>query len=85
MLSAIFAQQLKKETGILGYNSTPECTIPITLKWSGAIPSTVKDFEVVIKSLFIDYSQYIHIQKVDKCCVFVTLCTSKLLMVAPSS
>ena len=42
LLSATFAQQLKMETEILRHNPIAKCTIPLTLKWSRAILSTVK-------------------------------------------
>ena len=80
VLSTTFAKQLKKETETLGHTPTSESTIPLTLKWSRAIPSTVNEFEIVIKNLFINYSQYIHIYKVDKGCIFVTMCAPKPLM-----
>ena len=80
MLSTTFAQELKKEAELLGHNPTPECTITLKLKWSRAKPSTVKEFEIVINNVFLDYSQYIHLCEVGEGCIFVTMCAPNPLM-----
>ena len=52
----------KKETELLGCNPIYECTKftnVLKLKWSRAILSTAKEFEIVIQK--IDYSQYFHL------------------------
>ena len=80
LLSATFAQELMKEAELIGRNPTSDCTIALKLKWARDEPSTVKEFEIEIKNLFLDYSQYIHLYKVDEGCVFVTMCAPKPLM-----
>ena len=61
LLSATFAQELKKEVELIGRNPTSDCTIALKLDWARDEPSTVKEFEREIKILFLDYSQYIQI------------------------
>ena len=80
LLSATFAQELKKEAELIGHNPTPDCTITLKLNWARDEPSTVKEFEIEIKNLFLDYSQYIHLCEVAEGCIFVTMCAPKPLM-----
>ena len=80
LLSATFAQELRKEAELLSRNPTPECTITLKLKWSRAKPSTVKEFKIVINNVFLDYFQYIHLYEVVEGCIFVTMCAPKQLM-----
>ena len=82
LLSASFAQEVKKEAELIGRNPTPGCIIALKLKWAKAKPSTVKEFEVVIKNLFLDYSQYIHICDVAEGCISFTMCAPKSLIEA---
>ena len=79
-MSTTFAKELKEEPELLSHNPRPECTITLKLKWSRSKPSTVKEFEIVINNVFLDYSQYIHLYEVAECCVFVTMCAPKPLM-----
>ena len=74
LLSTAFAQELKREVELMNRHPTQECTIFLKLKWSRAKRSTVKEFEIVVKNVFLDYSQYIHLRKVDEGCIFVTMC-----------
>ena len=80
LMSATFAKELKEEVELLSRNLIPECTITLKLKWSRAKPSTVKEFEIVINNVFLDYSQYIHIYEVAEGCVIVTMHAPKPLM-----
>ena len=80
LLSASFAKELKKEAELLIRNPTPECTIALKLKWSSNNDLTVKEFERVVKNLFLEYSQYIHIYNVGTGCIFVTMCAPRVLM-----
>ena len=80
LLSATFAQELKKEAELLSRNPTPECTITLKLKWSRAKPSTVKEFKIVSSNVFLDYFRYIHLYKVVEGCISITMCAPKLLM-----
>ena len=80
LLSATFTQELKKEAELIGRNPTPECTITLKLNWTKSEHSTVKEFERVIKNLFLNYSKYIHVYKVSEGCIFVTMCAPKPLM-----
>ena len=80
LLSTTFAQELKREVELLGHNPTPECTITLKLKWSRAKPYTVKEFEIVINNVFLDYSRYIHLYEVAEGCIFVTMYAPKPLM-----
>ena len=80
LLSTSFAKELKKEAELLNRNPTPECTIALKLKWSSTNNFTVKEFERVVKNLFLEYSQYIHIYNVGTGCIFVTMCAPKVLM-----
>ena len=82
LLSASFAQEVKKEVELMGRNPTPDCTIALKLKWARAKPTTVKEFEIVIKNLFLEYSQYIHICDVAEGCIFITMCAPKSLVEA---
>ena len=80
LMSSTFAQELQKEAELLGRNPTPECTITLKLNWSSNDTLTVKEFEKIVRTLFSDYFLYIHICKVDKGCIFVTMCAPKPLM-----
>ena len=80
LLSATFTQELKKEAELIGRSPTPDCTIALKLNWTIFEHPTVKEFERVIKNLFLDYSKYIHACKVDEGCIFVTMCAPKPLM-----
>ena len=80
LLSATFAQELKKEAELLSRNPTPECTISLKVKWSSTNHFTVKEFEKIVKNLCLDYSQYIHLCEVVEGCIFATMCAPKPLM-----
>ena len=80
LLSATFAQELKEEADLLSRNPTPECTITLKLNWSRAKPSTVKEFEIVINNVFLDYTQYIYLCEIGKGCIFATMCAPKPLI-----
>ena len=80
LLSATFAKELENEAELLIRNPTPECTIALKLKWSSNDNFTVKEFERVVKNLFLEYSQYIHICNVGTGCIFVSMCAPKVLM-----
>ena len=83
LLSTTFAEELKEEAKLIGRNPIPDCTIALKLKWPSIENCTVKEFEKIIKNLFLDYSQYIHLFKVDDGgCIFVTMCAPKPLMAA---
>lgn len=80
LLSASFAKELKKEAELLSRSPTQGCTIALKLKWSSNNNFTVKEFERVVKNLFLEYSQYIHIYNVGTGCIFVTMCAPRVLM-----
>ena len=81
LLSTAFAQELIKEAELMDRHPTPDHTISLKLKSSRANnDTTVKEFEIVINNLFSDFFQYIHICKVGKGCIFVTMCAPKPLM-----
>ena len=82
LLSTAFAQELKREVELMNRHPTQECIIFVKLKWSRAEHSTVKEFEIVVKNVFLDYSQYIHLCKVDEGCIFVTMCAPTPLLSA---
>ena len=73
LLSTAFAQDLKREAELMNFHCTQECMIFLKLKWSRAEDSTVKEFEIVVKNVFLEYSQYIHLRKVEEGCIFVTM------------
>ena len=84
LASTTFAKEVQKEAELLGRNPTAEDTIALKLKWSSSKPSTVKEFERVVRHLFLDYSQYIHLYEVGyeegTDCISVTMCAPKPLL-----
>ena len=65
LLSTTFSEELKEGPKLIGCNPIPECTITFQLKWSSIEHCTVKEFEKIIKNLFLDYAQHVHLFKVD--------------------
>ena len=74
LLSATFAQELQKEVELTGRNPTMKCTITLHLNWSSPESFTIKEFEKIVKDVFSDLSQYIHIIKVEAGSIIVTMC-----------
>ena len=82
LLSTTFAQELQKEVELTGRNPNLKSTITLHLNWSSPESFTVKEFEKIVKDVFSDLSQYIHIIKVEAGSIIVTMCAPELVIEA---
>ena len=82
LLSTTFAQELQKEVELTGRNPTVKSTITLHLNWSSPESFTVKEFEKIVKDVFSDFSQYIHIIKVEAGSIIVTMCAPESIIEA---
>ena len=82
LLSTRFAQELQKEVELTGRNPTVKSTITLHLNWSSPENFTVKEFEKIVKDVFSDLSQYIHVIKVEAGSIIVTMCAPELVIEA---
>ena len=82
LLSTRFAQELQKEVELTGRNPTVKSTVTLHLNWSSPENFTVKEFEKIVKDVFSDLSQYIHIIKVEAGSIIVTMCAPELVIEA---
>ena len=82
LLSTTFAQELQKEVELTGRNPNLKSTITLHLNWSSPESFTVKEFEKIVKDVFSDLSQYIHIIKVEPGSIIVTMCAPELVIEA---
>ena len=80
LLSTTFAQELQKEVELTGRNPTLKNTITLHLNWSSPESFTVKEFEKIVKDVFSDLSQYIHIIKVEAGSIIVTMFAPESVM-----
>ena len=80
LLSSTFAQDLRKEAELSGRNSTVKNTIILHLNWSSPQSFTIKEFENIVKDVFSDLFQYIHIIKVEAGSIIVTMYAPELVM-----
>ena len=84
LLSTTFAQELQKEVELTGHNPTVKCTVTLHLNWSSPESFTVKEFEKIVKDVFSDLSQYIHIIKVEAGSIIVSMFAPESVMGALS-
>ena len=80
LLSSTFAQDLRKEAELSGRNFTVKNTIILHLNWSSPQSFTIKEFENIVKDVFSDLFQYIHIIKVEAGSIIVTMYAPELVM-----
>ena len=80
LLSSTFAQELRKEAESIGRNPTVKNTITLHLNWSSPQSFTIKEFENIVKDVFSDLFQYIHIIKVEVGSVIVTMYAPDFVM-----
>ena len=80
LLSSTFAQELHKEAESIGRNPTVKNTITLHLNWSSPQSFTIKEFENIVKDVFSDLFQYIHIIKVEVGSVIVTMYAPDFVM-----
>ena len=80
LLSTTFAKELQKEVELTGRNPTLKSTITLHLNWSSPESFTVKEFEKIVKDVFSDLSQYIHIIKVEAGSIIVTMFAPESVM-----
>ena len=80
LLNSTFAQDLRKEAELSGRNSTVKNTIILHLNWSSPQSFTIKEFENIVKDVFSDLFQYIHIIKVEAGSIIVTMYAPELVM-----
>ena len=80
LLSSTFAQDLRKEAELSGRNPTVKNTIILHLNWSSPQSFTIKEFENIVKDVFSDLFQYIHIIKVEAGSIIVTMYAPELVM-----
>ena len=82
LLSTTFAEELQKEIELTGRNPNLKSTITLHLNWSSPENFTVKEFEKIVKDVFSDLSQYIHIIKVEAGSIIVTMCAPESIIEA---
>lgn len=80
LLSTAFAKDFMMEAALIDRHPVPDSTITLKLKSPRAEDSTVKEFEIVVNNVFSDFSLCIHVYKVGKGCIFVTMCGPKPVM-----
>ena len=80
LLTSTFAQELRKEAESSGRNPTVKNTIILHLNWSSPQSFTIKEFENIVKDVFSDLFQYIHIIKVEAGSIIVTMYAPELVM-----
>ena len=85
LMSAAFAQELQEEIKLSGYTPTVKCTITLHLNWSSPESFTIKEFEKIVKDVFSDLSQYIHIIKVEAGSIIVIMCAPESVIGALSA
>ena len=74
LLSAEFAEELRKENKFLRHNPTVKGTIVLRLRWPSITPCTVSEFENIVKDVFPELFHYVHLLKVESGSVVMTMC-----------
>ena len=71
--NSALAKELQKENE--NFNSSSyQCTIVLRLRWSQVRPLTVLEFKEIIKAVFHNLGDFIHLLKVEPGSIIVTMC-----------
>lgn len=75
-----FAKKLEEENEFLSHCPTTENTIVLKLKWASVTPLTITEFERIVKELFLTLFPYIHVYKVQRGSIIVTMCVPETII-----